>query len=181
MRFANGLRPSLALVPPFDEHDRALVVIETVKGSQNKLKYEPRYGAFRLSHVLPVGMAFPYDFGFLPGTKASDGDPVDVLVLMDSPVIAGCIVPSRLIGVIEAEQHDPGARWMRNDRLLAVADCSVTQSDVKAITDLNQSLLEQVEAFFADYNKLDGKGFRVLRRRGARRARRLVELYLEDR
>jgi hypothetical protein len=52
---------------------------------------------------------------------------------------------------------------------------------VKAITDLNQSLLEQVEAFFADYNKLDGKGFRVLRRRGARRARRLVELYLEDR
>jgi inorganic pyrophosphatase len=170
----------LALLPPFDEAHRALVVIETVKGSQNKLKYEPRYGTFRLTQVLPAGMAFPYDFGFLPGTRAPDGDPADVLVLMDTPVVAGCIVPCRLIGVIEAEQRAPGKRWTRNDRILAVADCSVTQSDVTSISDLNPTLLEQIEAFFADYNNVDGKGFRALRRRGARPARRLVKSYLED-
>jgi inorganic pyrophosphatase len=179
MGFANGLRPSLTLLPSFDDKDRALVVIETVKDSQNNLKYEPRYGAFRLSKILPVGMAFPFDFGFLPGTKAEDGDPIDVLVLM-APVTAGCIVPSRLVGVIEAEEHDAGGRWERNDRVLAVADCSTTQMDVQAITDLNPSLLDQIEAFFTEYNRIEGKQFRVLRRRGARRARRLVESYLED-
>ena len=81
-----------------------LVVIETPKGSPNKLAFEPRFGTFVLKIVLPAGAVFPFDFGFVPSTRAEDGDPVDVLVLMDAPVFPGCVVPSRLVGVIDAEQ-----------------------------------------------------------------------------
>jgi inorganic pyrophosphatase len=97
-----------------------MVVIETPKGSPNKLTFEPRYGTFVLKGVLPVGAVFPFDIGFVPSTRAEDGDPLDILVLMDAPVFPGCIVPSRLVGVIEAEQTEDG-KTERNDRLLAVA------------------------------------------------------------
>ena len=72
-----------------------------------------------LKKVLPAGMAFPYDFGFLPKTAADDGDPIDVLLLMDEPAFPGVLVPSRLIGVIEGEQVD-GNKRIRNDRLVAI-------------------------------------------------------------
>ena len=104
---------------PFED-DCVMVVIETPKGSPNKLAFEPRYGTFVLKGVLPAGAVFPFDFGFVPSTRAEDGDPLDVLVLMDAPVFPGCIVPSRLVGVIEAEQTEDG-KTERNDRLLAVA------------------------------------------------------------
>jgi inorganic pyrophosphatase len=85
-----------------------LVVIETPKGSPNKFAFEPRFGTFVLKGVLPAGAVFPFDFGFVPSTRAEDGDPVDVLVLMDAPAFPGCVVPSRLVGVIEAEQTEGG-------------------------------------------------------------------------
>src|SRR5689334_13079142 len=113
---------SLERLEPF-EGDCLMVVIETPKGSPNKLAFEPRYGAFVLKGVLPAGAVFPFDFGFVPSTRADDGDPLDVLVLMDAPVSPGCVVPSRLIGAIEAEQTEDGTKE-RNDRLLAVAATS---------------------------------------------------------
>jgi inorganic pyrophosphatase len=67
-------------------------------------------------------MNFPYDFGFIPSTLGEDGDPLDVLVLMDAPVVAGCVIRGRLIGVMKARQRDKGEKeWVRNDRLIAVA------------------------------------------------------------
>jgi len=104
---------------PFED-DCLIVVIETPKGSQNKLAFEPRYRTFVLTGVLPAGAVFPFDFGFVPSTRGDDGDPLDVLVLMDAPVFPGCVVPSRLIGVIEAQQLEDG-KTEKNDRLLAVA------------------------------------------------------------
>ena len=74
------------------------VTIETPRGSRNKIEYEPAKKMYSLSKILPEGMVFPYDFGFVPGTKAEDGDPLDVLVLTDEPLFPGCLVDSRLIG-----------------------------------------------------------------------------------
>ena len=82
------------------------VIIETPKGSRNKLKYEPENRKFKLSKIMPEGMMFPYDFGFVPGTKAEDGDPLDVLVLTDDALFPGCLVDCLLIGLIEAEQEE---------------------------------------------------------------------------
>jgi inorganic pyrophosphatase len=83
---------SLDRMAPFDD-DCVMVVIETPKGSPNKLTFDPRYGTFVLKGVLPAGAVFPFDFGFVPSTRGDDGDPLDVLVLMDAPVYPGCTSP----------------------------------------------------------------------------------------
>jgi inorganic pyrophosphatase len=83
------------------------VVIETPKGSRNKYSFDPEQHIFVLKAALPAGMSFPYDFGFVPQTLAQDGDPLDVLVLMDEPAFPGCALLVRLIGVIEGEQTTP--------------------------------------------------------------------------
>src|SRR5215211_5913119 len=82
------------------------VVIETPQGRRSKFTYNEKLKIFELSKVLPAGMVFPYDFGFVPNTEGEDGDPLDVLVLMDEPVFTGCLVQARLIGVIEGEQTE---------------------------------------------------------------------------
>ncbi len=153
----------------------ALVVIETPRGSGNKLTYDPELGAFKLDRVLPAGMTFPFDFGFLPQTIADDGDPLDVIVLLDSPAYPGCVVPARLIGNLEAEQREAGKdEWKRNDRLLAVADASRSHASVRTIRDLDPFIVESIGAFFADYHRLDGDEFRVTDASGVRAAERAV-------
>jgi inorganic pyrophosphatase len=150
------------------------VIVETPAGSHNKLKFDPGHGAFRLSRVLPAGMAFPFDFGFLPGTVAEDGDPLDVLLLLDAPVPTGCLVEARLIGVIEAEQREKDGAVVRNDRLIGVAVESTTRHRLRDVADLDPALLGEIEAFFVQYNRLEGKEFHVLHRRGPGAAAKLA-------
>jgi inorganic pyrophosphatase len=169
-----GLRDVVEL--PIWQGDTALVVIETPRGSANKLKYDTGLGAFRLDRVLPAGMSFPFDFGFVPQTLADDGDPLDVIVLLDAPVYPGCIVPSRVIGDLEAEQRDGRGPWERNDRLLAVAQASKIHAGVRTIADVDRVLLEAIGAFFVDYHRLDGDSFRVIARAGTRAARRAIRV-----
>src|SRR5437762_5276865 len=95
-------------------------IIETPKGSRNKFDYDPDSNLFMLGGLLPEGMMFPFDFGFVPSTLAQDGDPVDIMVLMDTPAHVGCLIEVRIIGVIEAKQIEDGTTE-RNDRLLGVA------------------------------------------------------------
>src|SRR6202046_48058 len=109
---------------PVDKKDGILqVIVETPKGSRNKFAFDPEQGIFALKAVLPAGMVFPYDFGFLPQTLAPDGDPMDVLLLMDEPAFPGCAVRARLIGIIQGEQIE-GKKKTRNDRVLAVAEAN---------------------------------------------------------
>jgi inorganic pyrophosphatase len=96
------------------------VIVDTPKGSRNKYRFELKEREFRLSKILPMGAVFPFDFGFIPGTKGGDGDPLDVLVLSEEPSFSGCRIECRLIGVIEAEQSGPDGKE-RNDRLIGVA------------------------------------------------------------
>src|SRR5689334_12872558 len=97
-------RDTFSVLSPWTDEDKDLcVVVETPKGSRNKYEFDPERGIFKLKKVLPAGMSFPYDFGFVPRTLAEDGDPIDVLVLMDQPAFPGCVLTCRLIGVIEGE------------------------------------------------------------------------------
>jgi|SRR5438270_9733065 len=150
------------------------VVVETPKGSRNKYAFDPKRRTFRLKKVLPEGMSFPLDFGFIPSTEADDGDPLDVLLLMDQPVFPGCLVDARLIGVMEAEQSEDG-KTNRNDRLIAVCDASHTHSDVRSVGDLNDRLLREIEQFFVNYNALSGKKFKVLACKGPRAAAKCLK------
>src|SRR5205085_8152461 len=139
---------NLLLLDTWDAESGTLnAVIETSKGTRNKLNYNPDQELFELSKVLPRGMVFPFDFGFIPSTVAEDGDPLDVLVLLDEPVPVGCKIPARLIGVIEAEQIENGETF-RNDRLIAVAQSSHEHRDVRSINDLCKRLVQEIEHFF---------------------------------
>ncbi len=160
-------------LPPRDQKGRWRAVIESPQGSRNKLKFDRELGAFRVTESLPAGMSFPFDFGFIPGTRGGDGDPIDVLILMDAPAYPGTVVGVRLLGVIQAEQEDAGG-MVRNDRLIALADGSTERGTPRRLKDLDPALIEQIEAFFVDCNRLRGTVFRPTRRRGRRAARRLL-------
>ena len=163
-------------LPPFDEDsDELNVIIETPKGSRNKFDYDERRGLFKLGGVLPAGAVFPFDFGFVPSTVGGDGDPLDVLVLMDEAAFAGCLVEARLLGVVEAEQTEENGETTRNDRLIAIAENARNHKEVRALNQLNENLLDEIEHFFVSYNEMKGKRFKPLGRFGAERAEQLIE------
>lgn len=167
---------NLAELDAFHEKPEELnVIIETPKGSRNKFNYDDELRLFKLGGVLPSGAVFPFDFGFVPSTVGGDGDPLDVLVLMDEPAFTGCLVRVRLAGVIEAEQTERDRETTRNDRLIGVAAESRLHKGVRSLGDLDPNLLEEVEHFFVSYNQIKGKEFKPLGRFGPERAVKLVE------
>ncbi len=156
---------------PVRKDGLVVVVVETPRGSGNKLKLDTELGMYRLDRVLPAGLAFPFDFGFIPRTLAEDGDPLDAIVLLDSPVHPGCVVLARLIGILEAEQQDGGVGpWKRNDRVVAVAGGAKGHASARSLRDLDPFRLDAIAAFFGSYHALDGDRFRVTRRAGVRAA-----------
>src|SRR3977135_971860 len=148
-----------------DDDEIIQVVIETPKGSRNKYAFDEEQRVFELKKVLPAGMAFPYDFGFVPSTEADDGDPVAVLVLMDEPAFPGCVLKCRPIGVIEGEQGDK-KKTVRNDRIVAIEEDAHSWEDIKTIDDLGKQFCRELEEFFVNYHKLSGKEYRVLDLKG---------------
>jgi inorganic pyrophosphatase len=130
------------------------VIVETPGRCRNKYKLDEESGRMKFSKVMPQGMVFPYDFGFFPGTKADDGDPLDVLILNDEPTFPGCQIDCRLIGLVRAHQRDANGSEHRNDRLIAVAEGSVVFASIRELADLEPKLLEQIEDFFANYQKV---------------------------
>ena len=159
----------------FDSDSGTLnAIVDTPKGSRNKFQYDERSHLFKLGGPLPLGTVFPFDFGYIPSTAADDGDPLDVLILMDEPAFSGCLIPAKLIGVIEAEQTEAG-KTVRNDRLIAAAAKSRNHSHVRFLGDLNSNLVHEIERFFISYNHTKGKEFEVLGRHGPERAVELVK------
>ena len=118
-------------------------------------------------------MMFPYDFGFIPSTLGEDGDPLDILVLMDAPAHVGCLIDVRVIGIISAKQTEDG-KTERNDRLIAVATQSLLYSDVQKLEDLNSKVLRQIEEFFVNYQKVRGIEATILGHSGPRKARQIL-------
>jgi len=149
-------------------------IIETPKGCRNKFDYDPESSLFMLGGLLPEGMMFPFDFGFIPSTLGEDGDPLDILVLMDAPAHVGCLIEVRLIGIITAEQTEDG-KTEANDRLLGVAIHSYDHEDLESIEDVSKTLLDQLEAFFISYNKQRGKKFKVTGTGGPKKALRFLK------
>jgi inorganic pyrophosphatase len=149
-------------------------VVETPKGRRGKYDYDPKVRAFRLKTMLPDGMSFPMDFGFVPSTLADDGDPTDVMILNDEACPMGTLLDVRLIGVIEAEEDEDG-KTERNDRLLAVAAVSHLYADVKQASDLGDSFIDNLVQFWVNKDRLEGKAFRCLGVKGPKEAAALIK------
>jgi inorganic pyrophosphatase len=167
------------LIPAANKADGTVnVVVETPKGSRHKYKHLPELDVMTLDKVLPQGHVFPFDFGFIPGTKCEDGDPLDVLVLLDDAVFPGCVVKCRLIGAIEAMQT-VGRKTFRNDRLVATPLRSIDFAKVRQLRELNPALRKQIKLFFVSYNIAQGRRFKPLREVGPEAARKLLDAAIQ--
>ncbi len=162
-------------LPPIDPRSELVnVIIETPKLSAYKYSYDHEYGLFRVARNLPAGCFFPYDFGFIPGTRGEDGDPLDVLVMLDQPTVPGCFIHIELIGVLEAMQKEKDGRVVRNDRLIGQMRIDGKRLGLSDIRDCGRVLQAEIEQFFISYNQFAGKKFKPLGWHGPKRAQALL-------
>ena len=149
-------------------------VVETPKGRRSKFDYDRKLRAFRLKSLLPEGMSFPLDFGFIPSTLCDDGDPLDVMVLVDEPSSVGAVLDIRLIGVIEAEEQEKG-QTERNDRVLAVSTVSRLYEAIESLDQLPKDFTDNLIDFWVQKDRLEGKEFRPLGVKGAEAAIAIIK------
>ena len=150
------------------------VVVESPRGSTLKLKYDPELGAFVPSRPLALGLSYPYDWGFVPSTIGSDGDPLDAMLLWECASHPGVVVPARLVGVLEAEQDAPSRARVRNDRLVAIPRSDPRGDDVTDVRQLPQRVRDELAAFFVAAVALEQKNLAVLGWKGPDAADALV-------
>jgi inorganic pyrophosphatase len=135
-------------------------VVEVPRGCAVKLKYDPEIGAFVWSRALPLGLVFPYDFGFLPRTLAGDGDAVDALLYTEVPSFPGVVVRGRVIGALRVVQQRGGRAEKRNDRIIVVPDAEHRRDGLGDVGQLPARVRDEIEAFFAASLALTGKTVR---------------------
>jgi inorganic pyrophosphatase len=151
------------------------VIIETPKGSGHKYDYEPELKCFKLKKVLPVGLVFPFDFGFIPDTKGGDGDPLDVIVISEIATFPGCYMDCRVIGAIKVNQTERDGSTMRNDRYFVVPTVSQLFKEVSSLVQLPDGIITQLESFFKNYNEQAGKKFEIIERVNAEEAYQMIK------
>lgn len=142
--------------------DEIHVVIETPSGSRTKYAWSAEAKAFEAKRVLPLGTTFPYDFGFVPGTKAADGDPLDVLVLADEPLAVGCVVRCRVLGAVQCKTSESDGREVRNDRVIAVPWMSIVGAEWRTLDDIGGRLVREIGEFLESYTRREGRTFTML-------------------
>jgi inorganic pyrophosphatase len=150
----------------------ANVVVEAPKGSRVKYVYTPETGLFRVKRILPEGMVFPFNYGFIPSTLGQDGDPLDIVILNEEPVVCGCLLRARPVRVLRAEQTEKG-KTCRNDRILAVIVDEETPPEQQSVR-WDEPRVAQIGTFFATYNQLSGKTFKTLGTGGSDYAEQLI-------
>ena len=144
-------------------------VVEVPLGGVNKYEYDKQLHVFRLDRTLYSPVHYPGDYGFIPGTTAGDGDPLDVLVLVDQPSFSGCVIEVRPVGLLE--MTDQGAR---DEKVLAVASGNPRYVEVNDYRDVYDHVVREIEHFFSIYKQLEGKRTNPIAWHDAAAARRLI-------
>jgi inorganic pyrophosphatase len=132
------------------------VTVEIPSGSRNKYEYDHARNRFVLDRVLYSSVHYPCDYGFIEGTLAEDGDPLDVLVVISEPTFPGCVVRARPVGVLDMTD-DKGHDY----KILGVAHDDPRYEAINSLDDLSQHLLREIETFFATYKELEGRETQV--------------------
>jgi inorganic pyrophosphatase len=161
-------------IPTWADDQHVFAIVETPRGSTCKLAFDNKLDLFTLSKPLMAGLSYPYDWGFIPSTKAQDGDPLDVLIIHDAKTYPGVVLRCRAVGVLEIEQES-GGKKERNDRVFAVPDRSPLETDLTDIRHLPSRACEELEEFFRATNALENKKLKFLAWRGPKRARKTIE------
>lgn len=150
-------------------------IIESPKGSGQKYDFEPEMKLFKLVKILPAGLVFPFDFGFIPETLGEDGDPLDVIVLSEFQSFTGCVMECRIVGAIKAIQTELDGEKMGNDRFLGIPVVSELFRDVFTIDQLPERIIDQLRNFFKNYNEQAGKEFDPFETIGAEESMKLIK------
>ncbi len=149
-------------------------IIETCKNSPHKYALKNKYGIIALKEVLPDGMHWPYDYGFIPGTLAPDGDPLDILVITQEGLFSGCLVTVRVLGAIRELKNG-----IENDRLISTLlpskGAPQPSDDYKDIADVPEPLLLEIKNFLKSYSEQQGNRIKIKGTVNATRALRIVE------
>jgi inorganic pyrophosphatase len=143
-------------LPTWADKRHVYTVVETPRGCRAKLEFDPKLGAFTLAKPLLAGLTYPYDWGFIPSTKAPDGDPLDVLIIHDAATYPGLVLKCKPIGVLEVVQTTKG-KTERNDRIFVVPDRSPFEGDLQDIRRLPARAIEELEKFFEATDALEAK------------------------
>jgi inorganic pyrophosphatase len=138
----------LIALAPYDDEGALRVVVEAPKGSTVKIAYEPDLQTFSVSRGLPLGIAYPYDWGFIPGTRAADGDPVDALVLHAASTYPGIVLPCRTLGMVEVRQDGEDGKRQSNNRVIALPIWNDRLGDLEKAKDLPKRIRAELEQFF---------------------------------
>jgi inorganic pyrophosphatase len=141
------------------------VVVEIPKGSRNKYEFDHTTGSIRLDRVLYSSVHYPTDYGFVPGTTSADGDPLDVLIIVEEPTFPGCHVWIRPIGVL-LMRDEKGL----DEKILAVPLADPRFDGIKDLAEIHDHWLAEIRNFFATYKMLEGKETQVEGWQGAQEA-----------
>ena len=159
--------------------DRALrVVVETPKGSTVKLTYDQKLEAFSVSRGLPLGVSYPYDFGFIPGTCADDGDPVDALVLHSTATYPGVVLPCRVLGMVEVRQDGDDGAPQTNNRIVAIPHWTDRPGELGRGADLPKHVRDELEHFFLSVTLFTTKNARIHGWKGKKAAEAFVRRHV---
>jgi inorganic pyrophosphatase len=145
------------------------MIVEIPKNSANKYEYDGKLGVFRLDRPLYSPLHYPGDYGFVPGTLADDGDPLDVLTLVSEPSFTGCLIEVRPLGVLDLVDSEE-----KDQKILAVPNRSPRYESLTNLDQVWPHMRREVEHFFTIYKELEGKQTRVEGWRGPDEARALI-------
>lgn len=164
------MRPSLYdLDPGPDCPEIVRMIVEIPRNSSNKYEYDGKLGVFRLDRALYSPLHYPGDYGFVPGTLAEDGDPLDVLTLVDEPSYPGVLLSVRPVGMLQmVDQTQP------DQKVLAVPNSNPRFDQIHGIDQVFPHNLREIEYFFNIYKELEGKRTEIRGWRGPREARELI-------
>jgi inorganic pyrophosphatase len=166
----------LHLLPAFVRGNSFRVVVESPRGSNAKLKFDPEVEAMSLSRPLTYGLTYPFDWGFVPGTRVSDGDPLDAMLLWDTATFPGVVIPCRAIGIVKVDQRKEGtSKRERNDRVVAMPLKAPRFADIRTPRDLGARIRQELEQFFVAVTALEGKDVKILGWDGPNAAIRLIK------
>ena len=128
------------------------MIVEIPKNSGNKYEYDHTLGVFRLDRTLYSPMHYPGDYGFVPGTLAEDGDPMDVLTLVDQPSFPGCLIEVRPVAVLKMVDSDKG-----DQKIIAVPTRNPRYDQIQTIDQIFAHVRRELEHFFSIYKELEGR------------------------
>ncbi|MFO0946371.1 MAG: inorganic diphosphatase [Planctomycetota bacterium] len=143
--------PYMSITPGTNIPSVVNAIIEIPRGHRNKFELDKNSGLFRLDRYLYASSHYPSDYGFIPQTLAEDGDPLDILVMVNEPTFTGCLIETRVVGLFRMKD-----RGVNDVKVLGVPNSDPLFASFNKLEDVPPHFLKEVAHFFATYKQLEG-------------------------